>query len=203
MKIFFSFVLLTLISSFGVQYYTSHLNVSASEPEDTEKNLALELPQPLLTQTRFEEKFITQSTPIDYKTEYKDDPETEAGEESVIQEGKEGKTVKTIKVTLYHVDKADIQNFCEQEPTKCKAGKYDGEFDRDVVKTEVIAPTPKIISQGTKIVWKTLETPDGPIQYWKKCVCMQLIMTLTALAVMSGQQQACGKEKELLQLIQK
>ncbi len=146
MKIFFSFVLLTLISSIGVQYYTSNLNVSASEPTDEQNYITLDLPQPLVTESRFEEKFITQNTPIDFKTEYKDDPEVEAGEESVIQEGKDGKTIKTIKITYYD-------------------GK---EFDKDLIKTETIAPTPKIISQGTKIVWKTLQTADGEIRYWKK-----------------------------------
>ena len=144
--LFLSFVLLTLISSVGVQYYTTNLSVSASELSDEENYIALDLPQPLVTETRFEEKFLTQSTPIEFKTEYKDDPEVEAGEETTIQEGKDGKTIKTIRVTYYD-------------------GK---EFERDLVKTETVAPTPKIISQGTKIVWKTLQTADGEIRYWKK-----------------------------------
>ncbi len=146
MKLFFSFVLLTLISSFGLQYYTSHLNVSASEPSENEKQIFLDIPQPLFTETRFEEKFVTQSTPIDFKTEYKDDPETEAGVETVLEEGQKGKTVKTIRITYYD-------------------GK---EFEKDLIKTETINPEPKIISRGTKIVWKTLQTADGEIQYWKK-----------------------------------
>lgn len=106
----------------------------------------LGITQPVKTQTRFEEKFATVSATIKFKTDYKDAPETEAGIESVIQEGKDGKKITTTKITL-----------------------YDGEeFDLDIVKTEIENPVDKIISRGTKIIWKTLQTPDGEIKYWKK-----------------------------------
>lgn len=144
MKIFLSFVVLTLISAATFQYYLDHLTVNASEDLPP---ITVDTPQPLITETRFEEKFITQSTPIDYETEYKDDPEVEAGEETVVQEGKDGKKVKHIKITLYN-------------------GEEFGE--RDLIKTETIKPESKIISRGTKIVWKTLQTADGEIKYWKK-----------------------------------
>lgn len=143
MKIFLSFVLLTLISAGTFQYYLDHQIVSASEEYQI---ITVDTPQPLITETRFEEKFITQSDPIEFETEYKDNPEIEAGEESVVQEGKDGKKVKHIKITYYNGE----------------------EFERDHVKTETIKPEPKIISRGTKIVWKTLQTADGEIKYWKK-----------------------------------
>ncbi len=145
MKLFFSFVALTIITASVFQYYLDHQSVSASE-SDEKPPVTLDTPQPLITQSRFEVKFITSSDPIDFKTEYKDDPEVEAGEETTIQEGKDGKKVKTIKITYYD-------------------GK---EFERDLVKTETIKPESKIISRGTKIVWKTLQTSDGEIRYWKK-----------------------------------
>lgn len=146
MKLFFSFVTLTIISACTLQYYSDHHSVQASEPTDELKPFILEVPQPIVTTSSFAEKIITQSEPIKFETEYKDDPETEAGEETVISEGKEGKKIKTIKITYYH----------------------DKEYARDLVKTETIKPEPKVISRGTKIVWKTLQTADGEIKYWKK-----------------------------------
>jgi resuscitation-promoting factor RpfB len=145
MKLLLSFITLTLISAVTLQYYSDYHSVEASEGEE-QKPIVAELPQPLETQSSFEEKFITQSEPIEFETEYKDDPETEAGEEKVITEGKDGKKVKHIKITYYH-------------------GK---EFERDLVKTETIKPENEVIARGTKIVWKTLQTPDGEIKYWKK-----------------------------------
>lgn len=112
----------------------------------TQKSEVLGVSQPVKTETRFEEKYATASAVIKFETEYKDDPEVEAGQESVVQEGEEGKKVTTTKITYYNSE----------------------EFERDIVNVEIIKPTNKIISRGTKIVWKTLQTPDGPIQYWKK-----------------------------------
>lgn len=37
-----------------------------------------------------------------------------------------------------------------------------------MVSTETEDPKDKIILRGTKIVWKTLDSPDGTISYWKK-----------------------------------
>lgn len=116
------------------------------ETQNLDPKETLEINQPVVTETKFEEKLITEEDEIDFQTEYKDDPEKEAGEETVIQEGEEGKKIKTIKVTYYD-------------------GK---EFDRVSTKTEIEKPSSKIISRGTKIVWKTLQTPDGEIRYWKK-----------------------------------
>ncbi len=144
MKIFLSFAVFTLISAATFQYYIDHQTVSADEGEPL--LITIDTPQPLITETRFEEKFITQSEPIEYETEYKDDPEVEAGIETAVQEGKDGKKVKHIKITYYNGE----------------------EFERDHVKTETIKPEPEIISRGTKIVWKTLQTADGEIRYWKK-----------------------------------
>lgn len=111
------------------------------EPQET-----LVISQPVKTETKFEEKYATESAKIEYDTEYKDDPEVETGIETVVQKGENGKKIKTIKITYYD-------------------GK---EFDRVTTKTEIEKPTNEIISRGTKIVWKTLQTPDGEIRYWKK-----------------------------------
>jgi resuscitation-promoting factor RpfB len=124
-------------------------NLSASASTDlteVQKPEVLGITQPVKTETRFEEKFSTASAEIKFETEYKDDPETEAGTETVVQEGENGKKITTTKITYYNGE----------------------EFDRDVVKVETENPKNKIISRGTKIVWKTLQTPEGEIRYWKK-----------------------------------
>jgi 3D (Asp-Asp-Asp) domain-containing protein len=145
-SLFVSVAALTTISACTFQYYSDHHSVSASESSEQLQPISVEMPQPLITQSSFEEKFITQSEPIEFDTEYKDDPETEAGIENVVTEGKDGKKVKHIKITYYQ-------------------GK---EYERDLVKTETIKPENEVIARGTKIVWKTLQTADGEIRYWKK-----------------------------------
>ncbi len=114
--------------------------------ESTTATEVLDAPQPLHTESRFGTKLETTETKIDRKTIVKDDPETEAGEEKILEEGSDGKKTIVIKITLYEGD----------------------EYSREIVSTDIISPTDKIISKGTKIIWRTLETSDGQIKYWKK-----------------------------------
>lgn len=101
---------------------------------------------PIKTQSKFEEKLASQSAVLAKNTVYQDDPETEAGIETTVLEGEDGKKITTTKITYYE-------------------GK---EYDRDIVNTKMIPAKDKVISRGTKIVWRTLQTPDGEIRYWKK-----------------------------------
>ncbi len=119
---------------------------ATSDDLTPQKQEVLEFTQPLKTETRFEEKFSTESARIPKKTTYKDDPETEAGIEMVLDEGEDGKKILTFRLTF-----------------------YDGKpFDKDLVNTKIEEPKDKIISRGTKIVWRSLSTPEGEIKYWKK-----------------------------------
>ncbi len=125
--------------------------VSASGPDlannpEAAKPEVLGITQPIKTQSLFEEKFATDEAKIKFEKEFKDDPEVEAGIESVVQEGKDGKKITTTKITFYN----------------------DEEFDKDVVDVRTEKPVSEIISRGTKIVWKTMQTPEGEIRYWKK-----------------------------------
>lgn len=101
---------------------------------------------PIKTESKFSEKLIEDSEILPKKVVYKDNPEVEAGIETVLEEGSNGKKTKIIKITYYQ-------------------GK---EYGREVVSTEIIEPKDKIVSRGTKIIWKTLYTPEGEIKYWKK-----------------------------------
>lgn len=117
--------------------------LGATAPDPIE---VIEVVQPVRTESRFEIKTITQEEKIEFKTVEKKDDEMELGEEKVIEEGEDGKKIKTIEVEYYE-------------------GK---EYSRKVVNTETVKPKDKVVMQGTKIVWKTLETPDGQIRYYRK-----------------------------------
>jgi len=105
-----------------------------------------EAPQPVTTESRFSEKLQDQTETLPKKTVYKDDPETEAGTETVLDEGEDGKKIRIIKITFFEGE----------------------EYSRELVSTDITQPKDKIISRGTKIVWRNLDTADGPISYWKK-----------------------------------
>ena len=113
-------------------------------PSPTE---TLPVNQPVTTQSSFTQKLQDETEIIPQKTIYEDDPETEAGEEKVLDEGSDGKKVKIVKITY---------------------SKDGEEYDREIVSFETISPKDKKVLRGTKIVWRDLETPDGVVKYWKK-----------------------------------
>ncbi|MDO8498473.1 MAG: G5 domain-containing protein [bacterium] len=138
---------LLIAIAFLIHFYlpplqTNPTPITAHQPTlSAENNL-----QPIKTESRFKEKLVEKTESLPYKTVYNDDPETEAGTDTILQEGEDGKKTTVTKLTLYE-------------------GK---EYSREIVGTETQDPKDKIISRGTKIVWKTLATSDGEIKYWKK-----------------------------------
>lgn len=140
-----SVAILLLLFVLAIPYLPTNKTKVTAEEEHLESQV-LVAPQPLETETRFGTKLETQETKIQKVTTYKDAPETEAGQESVVEEGSDGKIVKVIKITFYEGQ----------------------EYERELVSTETTKPVDKVISRGTKIIWRTLDTPDGQIKYWKK-----------------------------------
>lgn len=112
-------------------------------------------PQPINTESRFVSRMVSKVTTLPFETVTKEDPEREYGEETVLQEGKDGKNTKLIKITYAKPDPNSDQ-FEEEE------------FEREVVSDETIPAKEKIVSKGIKIVWRTLDTPEGQISYWRK-----------------------------------
>ena len=102
--------------------------------------------QTIVTQSSFTTKTINETEVIPQKTAYQDDPEMDAQDQEVTDEGADGKIIRTIKVTLHE-------------------GK---EYDREITAEKTLPAVDKKITRGTKIVWKTLDTSDGQIKYWKK-----------------------------------
>jgi 3D (Asp-Asp-Asp) domain-containing protein len=138
-------ILSTVVTS-ALAFNFTAFATSDNLPQDPTPKETLEISQPVKTESRFEVKIEKKEEVIEKKTVYKDDPETEAGEEKVLEEGKDGTKTKIYEVTYYE-------------------GK---EYERKLAKTEVEEAVDKQISRGTKIVWKTLDTADGQIKYWKK-----------------------------------
>lgn len=137
-------ILIILLTFFAKNFWQSPTVSGDSTPSPSE---TIPVNQPVTTQSSFTEKLEEETEVIPKTVVYQDDPETEAGEEKVLEEGEDGKKVKIIKVT------------------STKDGE---EYSREIVSVETTSPKDKKILRGTKIVWRSLDTPNGPIQYWKK-----------------------------------
>ncbi|MFH1565999.1 MAG: G5 domain-containing protein [bacterium] len=106
----------------------------------------------ITTITSFEEKDELVEEIIPYETIYEENNTLEIGEKEIKQEGKEGKWLRTYKVSYW----------------------YGEEAKRELLDTEKESPQNEIIVIGTKIVWKSVKTlgeknvNDEEISYWKK-----------------------------------
>ncbi len=144
MERYLGILLILVLTIFAKNFWQSPAVLGDSSPSPTE---TLPVNQPVITESSFTEKLQEETEDIPKKIVYQDDPETEAGEEKVLDEGADGKKVKIIKIT------------------STKDGE---EYNREIVSVETTPAKDKKISRGTKIVWKTLDTADGEIKYWKK-----------------------------------
>lgn len=99
------------------------------------------------TETRFSQKEVSETEVLEFETVFQEDDDVAFGTTAVVQEGQEGKEVSTYLLTYYD----------------------DEEIDKTLVKKDVTNPINKIVSNGTKIVWKE-ETSDrcGEYKYWHK-----------------------------------
>lgn len=142
MERYLGILLIMIVSFLAGTIFPPNAVLGESASNDT-----LPIYQPVTTESSFTEKLQEEIEVIPKKVIYEDDPETEAGEEKVLEEGVDGKKVKIIKIT------------------STKDGE---EYNREIISVETTPAKDKKILRGTKIVWKTLDTADGPIQYWKK-----------------------------------
>ncbi|MBI2019794.1 G5 domain-containing protein [Candidatus Daviesbacteria bacterium] len=143
MERYLGIILIITLTFFAKNFWQSPAILGESTPSPTE---TLPVNQPITTESSFTYKLEEETQILPKKTIYEDDPETEAGEEKILEEGEDGKRVRIIKIS-YH---------------------WGEEYDRELVSTETTPAKDKKILRGTKIVWRTLDTSDGPIQYWKK-----------------------------------
>lgn len=143
MERYLGIILITILTLYAKNLWQAPAILGESTPSPTE---TLPVNQPITTESSFTEKLEEEVEVISKRVVYEDDPETEAGEEKIIDEGEDGKKVKIIKITFHYGEK----------------------YNREIVSVETTPPKDKKILRGTKIVWRSLQTPDGEIKYWKK-----------------------------------
>jgi uncharacterized protein YabE (DUF348 family) len=96
---------------------------------------------------RVTERFLIEQEPIPFEVAWQPDPELEIDYQRLIQEGARGVRERRIRV-------------------RCEDGV---EVARAVENVYVaLPPTTKIMGYGTNIIVRTLDTPSGPVQYWRK-----------------------------------
>jgi uncharacterized protein YabE (DUF348 family) len=96
---------------------------------------------------RVVETFSIEQEPVPFEIQWLPDPEMEIDTRSVKQSGENGVLQKRIRVRY-----EDGQEVSRQLD------------DSGVIRD----PKNKIISYGTKIVIRTLDTPTGPVEYWRR-----------------------------------
>lgn len=95
---------------------------------------------------RVSERFLIEQEPIPFETVWQPDPTLEIDQRRLIQEGARGILERRIRVR--YEDGQQVARTVENEYV-------------------VVPPTTKIMGYGTNIVIRTLETPSGPVQYWR------------------------------------
>jgi uncharacterized protein YabE (DUF348 family) len=115
--------------------------------------------------TRVQEEFAVEFESIAFKTVWVPDPEVEIDNIRLVQEGQVGLTKRRFRVVYENGEEVD-------------------RFLEDVWAAQL--PITKTMAYGTRIVVRTLDTPDGPIEYWRK------IRVYTT----SYKPASCGKPKD-------
>ncbi|HDQ71449.1 MAG TPA: DUF348 domain-containing protein [Chloroflexi bacterium] len=96
---------------------------------------------------RVSERFLIEQEPIPFEILWQPDHDLEIDHERVMQEGARG--VRERRIRVRYEDGHEIAR----------------EVDSQYV---AVPPTNKVFGYGTKVVVRTLDTPSGPVEYWRK-----------------------------------
>ena len=96
---------------------------------------------------RVTERFRVEQDPIPFQVIVQPDPELEIDNQRLVQDGSAGVSERRVRIRY--------ENGQQVSRT----------IESDYV---VLPPTTKIIGYGTNIIVRQLETPDGPVDYWRK-----------------------------------
>ncbi|HEX2619661.1 MAG TPA: ubiquitin-like domain-containing protein [Phototrophicaceae bacterium] len=96
---------------------------------------------------RITEEVQTDQQPIAYETVYQADAELELDQQQVLQVGVSG--IEQHNTRIRYEDGIEVSR-------------------SDEGTTQTQPPVNQIVSYGTKVVLKTIDTPDGPREYWRK-----------------------------------
>lgn len=95
---------------------------------------------------RVSDRFLVEDEPIPFEVLWQPDPDLEIDNHRLLQEGSPGVLQRRVRV-------------------HCEDGRP---MEREVEAEYVaVAPQNKIQGFGTKVVLRTLDTPEGPIEYWR------------------------------------
>ncbi len=100
----------------------------------------------LIRLVRVREEIVVEQTPLPFEVQYQPLPDVEIGEIRILQAGEYG--VQAQQVRVRYED--------GQETARTVEGAY---LAREA--------QPRIVGYGTLAVKRTLQTPDGPITYWR------------------------------------
>jgi uncharacterized protein YabE (DUF348 family) len=100
----------------------------------------------LLRVVRVRTDVITEQAVIPFETLYQAQPEVEIDNVSTLQAGVNG--LKRRRTLIRYEDGVEVGRVAEGE-------------------TVVQNPVPRLLGYGTNIVVRTLDTPDGPLEYWR------------------------------------
>lgn len=139
-----AFLILTPIIASNTSFATS--DIKGPEPVVSGQKDYLVTPISTTTESRFEEEAVVIKETIPFETVFKENPEAEIGTQEIIQEGINGTRTEIYKVTY-----------------------WDGEeIERYLADTIVDPPQGEIISKGTKIIIREMDTELGRLKYWRK-----------------------------------
>jgi uncharacterized protein YabE (DUF348 family) len=95
---------------------------------------------------RVTERFEVQQDPIPFELAWQPDPDLEIDHQRLLQEGARG--IRERRIRVRYEDGVEVSRKTENVYV-------------------AVPPTTKIMGYGTKIVVRTMDTPDGPIEYWR------------------------------------
>jgi resuscitation-promoting factor RpfB len=95
---------------------------------------------------RVQEEVIIEQSPVEFETTYQPASEVEIDNQTILQQGEYGLTARRIRIRYENGQEVSRQTESEWVAKQ---------------------PLARIVGYGTKIVQHTLDTPDGPIQYWR------------------------------------
>jgi uncharacterized protein YabE (DUF348 family) len=96
---------------------------------------------------RVTERFVIEQEPIPFELAWRPDPELEIDYQRLLQEGARG--VRERRIRVRYEDSIEVARTMENVYV-------------------AVPPTTKIMGYGTNIVVRTIDTPSGTVEYWRK-----------------------------------
>ncbi len=95
---------------------------------------------------RVEEEIALQTRLLPFETRRQPDPTLEVDQQAILQAGTYGLAIERTRIR--HEEGAEVARLAEAEST-------------------LRPPEPQVVAYGTRIALRTIDTPYGPLQYWR------------------------------------